>query len=1064
MPKPYAPDEDELPTGLIRAAAAAPPPAAAAAPPPAAESGKRPRRPKPATLVDFPVDPLVADDPATAATAAIDVEPVGRFQPVDPVPVARAPVAPDPARAPVARAPAARAPVAADVGDATVHAEPVRTAAAAAAPRADDLLKARLLSGTGARVGRFTVLRHLDEGGMGLIFAARDEELDRQVALKILRANLADGSIGRARLIREAQALAKLSHPNVVTVYEVGEFEGHVFVAMELIEGRTLRGWLKVKPRRWREIVQVYVQAGRGLAAAHAAGIIHRDFKPSNVLVGHDGRVRVLDFGLALAPGQSTGERAPTITGASSVISSSTGSRHLGDALTMAGAIAGTPPYMAPEQLRGGGDVDARADLFAFCVALAEALYGERPFKAKTLDDRRREAVERPYAELPRGAGVPAFLRAALLRGLHPDPDRRFQSMGELLAAIDRDPARTLRRAAAAVGLGALLLVVGFMVARRGSAACAGVDDEIAAAWGDDRRDALRAAITGTGLAFAEGTWERLGPGLDGYAAEWRGARVGACEAHQRGEHAADLYGRQVACLQRRQSALKALVDTLSAADAAAVEAAIQAVGDLPAIAICGDVAALTAAVPPPDDPAIAGEVDQLRGQLDLARADLSLKKTNEGLAYALPVLARAGALAYVPLRAEAAALVGNLYSVAGDYPTAEEHLTEALWLADQVRDDALLAHAMASLITVIGDKRGRHEEALRWRRHADAVRARLPAEHRGQARLLAAIGTVLYRRALVDESIDHLQRALAIVEALYGAADHRITEALVGLGNAHMTRGDAAAARPLYERALAIDEAAFGPDHPRVANDLLNLTAVVGMSGDLDGALAHAQRALAIEEAALGPDHPDLAPILGNLAVSYAMKRDLAAARPYFERSLAIEERALGGEHPAIAVTRDNLGTLTAELGDLVASRAHYERALAIREAALLRDDPHLAITLLGLARLDLREAKAKAALARIERAQALREARPDVVSAAELAEARFLHAVALRELGRDPARQRELAEQALAGYRQADAERHQATIAEIEAWLVESPASAVEGSKKKKKKKKAKPKKKKK
>ena len=172
----------------------------------------------------------------------------------------------------------------------------------------DDVLKARLLSGTGARVGRFLVQRQLDEGGMGLIFQAHDEELDRPVALKILRAQQSEGSIGRARLIREAQSLAKLAHPNVVTVYEVGEWEGNVFVAMELIEGRTLRGWLKLKRWGWREVVGMFIQAAQGLAAAHRAGIIHRDFKPSNALVGHDGRVRVLDFGLALGADTSLSE------------------------------------------------------------------------------------------------------------------------------------------------------------------------------------------------------------------------------------------------------------------------------------------------------------------------------------------------------------------------------------------------------------------------------------------------------------------------------------------------------------------------------------------------------------------------------------------------------------------------------------------------------------------------------------------------------------------------------------------------------------------------------------
>jgi tetratricopeptide (TPR) repeat protein/predicted Ser/Thr protein kinase len=988
-----------------------------------------------------PLPPLLLRAPSAAATPAA---PLGSPSQPDPhtsllPPVAPAAGAPSPAR------PLVDAASEGSLADgATIVAEPVHTA-----PiddhRGDDLLKQRLVSGTGAKVGRFTVLRHLDEGGMGLIFAARDEELDRQVALKILRTQLGEGTTGRGRLLREAQALARLSHPNVVTVYEVGEFEGQIFVAMELIEGRTLRGWLRHKKRTWREVVAVLIQAGRGLAAAHDAGIIHRDFKPSNVLVGGDGRVRVLDFGLARAPGSSGPERLVAASGGPAMSTSSTSSRLVGGALTVAGAVAGTPPYMPPEQLQGG-EVDHRADIYAFCVALAEALYGERPFKGDTVADRRNELIERPIPELPRRAGVPAFLRAAVLRGLAPDPARRFQSMHELLAAIDRDPARTLGKVAVGGALGLLLLAVGVLVARP-SAACTELGGELGEIWSDDRRAALGAAITGTGLNYAEATWERLRPRLDAHASAWIAAREGACVAHQRGEHSAELYGLQLACLQRHRSAFKALIDTFSAADTQTVERAIQAVGDLPAAAACADIAALTAAVAPPEDPQIAAEIASLRDQLDPARVALSLRKSADGLAVAEPILDRARDLNDPAFAAEVAALVGELENDAGELEAAEARLTDAVWLSDQVHDDDRLALAMSNLIFVTGERRGRHDEALRWRRHADTVRARLPAGAPGRPRLLWAIGTVLYRRSQLDEASELLGQALALSEQIYGLEDQRIGMYLSGLGNVHMLKGDAAAAIAGYTRALAIEEAAFGPEHPRIAGTLVNLGAAAGLAGDLDAAIQHLQRALKIEEAALGPEHADLASTLVNIGVTYSYRGDDAAARPYFERALAIEAGARGEDHPEIAHTHDNLCTLLEELGEPAAARHHCERSLAIRRKALTADDPHLARSLDLLGRLELKQGDPRSALPRLEQALTIYEARGDIVEPRQLAEGRHVVVAALHALGRQPDRQRQLGAAALATLRAEDDDKARAMVAELEAWLREAPRAAPAG-----------------
>jgi hypothetical protein len=283
---------------------------------------------------------------------------------------------------------------------------------------------------------------------MGVVLEAHDPELDRKVAIKLLRPELGTGPEGlerSARLQREAQAMARLSHPNVVAVYEVGRIEDQVFIAMELVLGSTLRAWMRA-PRPWRAVVAMFVAAGRGLAAAHAAGMVHRDFKPDNVLVGHDGRARVTDFGLV------TGERRQVDTPASSLMSMS---------LTGEGETLGTPTYMSPEHW-DGERIDARSDQFSFCVSLWEAVYGRRPFVGEGVAGVRAAVREGRVAPPPDGASVPRWLERALRRGLARAPADRWPSMTALLDALEARLA--LRRRAPWLALGGVAVVAAIVV------------------------------------------------------------------------------------------------------------------------------------------------------------------------------------------------------------------------------------------------------------------------------------------------------------------------------------------------------------------------------------------------------------------------------------------------------------------------------------------------------------------------------------------------------------------------------------------------------------------------
>ncbi|MGB1014745.1 MAG: serine/threonine-protein kinase [Nannocystaceae bacterium] len=282
------------------------------------------------------------------------------------------------------------------------------------------------------RIGRFTLLDKVGEGGMGRVYTAFDRRLDRKIAIKLIRQGHANDPQLRERMLREAQAMARLSHPNVIPVYEAGEFGDQVFVAMEFVDGQTLKRWQHpVKP--WQEVLDMYLQVGRGLAAAHAVGLVHRDFKPQNVLVGSDGRPRVIDFGLARSQSAVDTHTPPDARGANE----NDAHTLLDSPMTHTGAMMGTPAYMAPEQFNGSAS--PASDQFAFCVALFEALYGTPPFPRETLDQLLASFKQAPVS-VPVGHGVPGWLHTHVVRGLGRDPDARFPTMDMLLSQMEHEP------------------------------------------------------------------------------------------------------------------------------------------------------------------------------------------------------------------------------------------------------------------------------------------------------------------------------------------------------------------------------------------------------------------------------------------------------------------------------------------------------------------------------------------------------------------------------------------------------------------------------------------------
>ena len=418
----------------------------------------------------------------------------------------------------------------------------------------------------GTVVGRYVLLDRLGTGGMGVVYAAYDPELDRKLALKLVTPRADRTHKDRARLLREAQALAKLSNPHVVAIHDVGTHGERVWLAMELVEGSTLAEWARAEPRRWSELLPVLTDVARGVAAAHAVELVHRDLKPDNVMVGEDRRVRVMDFGLAhgRAPVTSDTEPGTPLDGPPSRPTLAA----LAMRLTNDGAIQGTPAYMAPEQWKGN-EAGAEADQFGWSVMAWELLYGERPFAGETPSQIATSVLLGRRRPPPSSRRVPAWLRRIVERGLELEPSRRWPTMVVLVSALERGGMRARRRTLAMGLVGVTAVAVVAVVGERWDharqvAACEQQGAAIDEVWNDDARARLRAAFEASGVSFAATTVDKALPWLDERAREWRHARTEVCmNAEVRGAWSEQTLERAVWCLEDLRVTMAALVAAL---------------------------------------------------------------------------------------------------------------------------------------------------------------------------------------------------------------------------------------------------------------------------------------------------------------------------------------------------------------------------------------------------------------------------------------------------------------------------------------------------------------------
>jgi len=853
--------------------------------------------------------------------------------------------------------------------------------------------------------GRYIVLDELGRGGMAIVYRAYDPELDRLLALKLILHRDEEAQASE-RLLREAQALAQLSHPNVIAVYDVGTFGSSVFMAMELVEGPTLRSWLRQKPRPTDEIIDHFMAAGEGLAAAHRARIVHRDFKPSNVLLGTDGRIRVADFGLARsvpsdggASSDSTPRRTPQglkrrdaeksdpvavdeeptallgrgrvrgeppHEGGPASPASAEPDRSAGQ-LTEAGAILGTPEYMSPEQNQGG-PVDELSDQYSFCVSLFEAFFGRRPLDGEDARAAARQSSVR--------AGVPRRVRAVLTRGLSTEREDRFPSMEALLGELraTRSRRRSWWPIAFAMAAAATALIVSYRSVRgRQEMLCRGAAAKVAGIWNTDRRGAIHRTFLSSGLPYAEHAFTTVSGVLDGYTRDWAAAYTDACEATRlRGEQSEDMLDRRMTCLEQRRMELDATADVLSHADRTVVENATQTAKSLAPVSDCGDLGRLAARVMPPDE-ATRVQAERSWRELGRAKALHEAGRYAEGEPLARSVVVQSEALRYLPLEADAKLAMAQFLDARGAYGDAEHMLRQALRAAQVGGVREVSAAAWIDLVRVVGVRLQRHADAHEWARDAEAQLDALPGPSSMLGRLLSAESALLYQEGKLDDAARTGERARAILERTLGSEVAPVAEVLKTIGNAKADLGDDGGARLDYERARSIWEKALGPSHPAVAAAWNNLGNLWLESGSYDGALGHYREALRIWEASLGSDHPNVAIARTNIGETLRALGDREGAAAAFRLALSIRTRALGADHPLSAGNLANLGSVALDAGDFVEAERWFEQAGKSWEQRLGPRDFHLGTAWVGLGEALVGQKRFARALTVFERALAI-------------------------------------------------------------------------------------------
>jgi tetratricopeptide (TPR) repeat protein/tRNA A-37 threonylcarbamoyl transferase component Bud32 len=848
---------------------------------------------------------------------------------------------------------------------------------------------------------RYRVTSLLGRGGMGTVYLARDTKLDRNVAIKVHRAGASTD-----RLQREAIAMAQLAHPNVVNVFEVGTVDTWMYVVMEYVRGATLREWIATAQRRWQDVVDLLLDAGTGLAAAHAAGLVHRDFKPDNVLVGSDGRPRVSDFGLARAD-HTAGEPAlPSTT--------------LDTPITVEGTVLGTPAYMPPEQL-AGDPVDARGDQFAFAVVAWACLYGRRPFDGATLGAL-QVAIEQHEIQRPGRTAVPARVGAVLERALAVAPDQRYPDVPALLAALRRAAApRTTRWLAIAGATSLALTLVAFpvrskIVEHRHAAACADQAGEVEDVFGQRARAAIQAGFLATGAPNAQSNFDVMQRVLDRHAHTLAARTETACTA--RVEPA------RRSCLTEQTSELTGLVETLSRPDASLVRRAPDAAWAIFDPTPCDDVSFV---------PVPATRTKDQTTQLGRIRALSHTGKYKEAIPVATVLLESARTSQDRGLELAVLLELASLRAKVDPPKQVIAVLQEAQALAETLGRDFEAAVSLEALADL----------AIEERQYADAHRniglARAKIARMGganpvfDAKLLMEEAKVLVSEYRFEESEAVQRKAVAALTTLLGA-DHKNVGAAYGtLSQILLAQNKGPEALAASRQALQILEGALGPDHPTVAGARMTVGQTLIEVGRLDEAKTQLLAADAVFARVFGPKHPIRTGIYGRIGRIERSQEHPEPALAAFRTALSFVEGLEGARSLEAAGALSDIAVTLASQGKFAEAAIEAKRAVAIIERNAPDDGPRLSSALVDVATILRAGGKHAKSIPIAERALGIIATLGDATNPSELSAIRFALAQALWDGHGDRARARKLAGEALLG------EPEPSTRTEIETWLAQ-------------------------
>jgi serine/threonine protein kinase/tetratricopeptide (TPR) repeat protein len=780
-------------------------------------------------------------------------------------------------------------------------------------------------------LGRYRLVARVGAGGGGVVMRGEDPQLRRDVAIKLVHAH--DDA---ERLLREARVLARLSHPDIVTIYDVGRVdgardrglarlvgapvEGSVFLVMQWLEGGDLSHWLDASARSWNEILDAFTAAGRGLAAAHAAGVLHRDFKPSNVLLDGDGRPRVADFGLghATAKPQSCDDDD-------------------GDDDELVTLRAGTPLYMAPEQHLGEG-VDARSDQFAFCFALHEALFGARAFTS--MAELVQLKLDGPPAR--NDSRIPAAIARVVARGLAPDPRERWLDMNALLDALTR--ARRPRSKALALLAVPVLLVAAVAVEPSGPALCEPDDPSWSSVWGEPREE-IEDVFTSRAAGFGRDSFAAVDDRMSALGRAWSDAREQVCAAPS--EAAA-------ACLQDQRRHAIAIVDAWRAVERDGI------VGAALELERLDDPIACLGSSPQREHSPLADDARRLDALVAAGRI-------TEAATLADDVRPRLDADA-----SRARIAVAVAFARAGRYAEAEQELVTAVHDAE-ARDDAKTSlRASTRLVSVVGSHLARPDDADRWARHTWATLARLDDDGTLAAEVHEHLGALAFGRGQWSRALDHYEESLRLAATvLPDDALHRAAN-LANAGAALVNMGRFREAIVRFEETVEIQRAELGEGHPGLAMTRHNLAAALGQSGAIERARDEATRALDAWTTAHGERHPDVALGLVTLASIHSAAGEIDRAIELGERARALRLELLGPDHP---------DTLTCTLNLAIAYEAagRLPEAMALLEPLVVTYEqdpapaPHEGLAWLNLGSMQMRVEDYDAAHRSLSRAHEL-------------------------------------------------------------------------------------------